>query len=636
MLYKDYHEYIDELVSFVNNHIYSNFEPSSSKKKYEQIEEKLKNSNNSSSFPLISLKNSFNLTEFEFFLLILSLFYIKSKALFVAKKLEIPSTAFARKVFLGNPLDSGQNIGNEFKYCFFNDNGDNFNFNLDLNAKTASFLLAPTKEFVQSDFLSLFKTIDLNNNTCENILKLYTKAYDKTLINIYGTNNSGKLDNVCQSMYGLKENILLINPMPLSILPESELFYSLFEVLKNCKIFNAVPVITLKNTINPAFNKNIHLILHFLLDNFKKIFYFTDQISLNQDFFPENTKLLYLKVPKFTILEQISLWKKLLSNFDLSADANIDKLVKIYDFDSDLISVAVSSLPQNEVITYKTLVNACNFAQSSTLDNTNHLIRCARTWNDIVLSHLQIRMLKNACDFFMLKHKNRLGWHFDNMPENGKMACILLSGIDNSGKHMTAKVLANEMGLPMYVLDIKKCISSDFDETIKRFNSIFDDCEENNTIIFIEHIEMLFEDDDRQEFLFLVLKLGIFKGILLLSTNDIYKIIPSFRNRVKFIANFTLPSDIQRLDIWKTIYLDGCPLSNDIDFEFLAENFEISGGTIKQIASMSIESSNENDICMENILNCANSLSLKPLCDTQRYAHIFEVDLELENIQPTI
>ena len=105
---------------------------------------------------------------------------------------------------------------------------------------------------------------------------------------------------------------------------------------------------------------------------------------------------------------------------------------------------------------------------------------------------------------------------------------------------------------------------------------------------------------------YLLQKMEEYEGIIILATNYLQNFDEAFKRRIKFIIEFPLPDRERRCTIWKKVFPEEAPLGEDIDFDYLAGQFELSGSSIKNIgvASAFLAASDHDCIHMEHILFC--------------------------------
>lgn len=215
------------------------------------------------------------------------------------------------------------------------------------------------------------------------------------------------------------------------------------------------------------------------------------------------------------------------------------------------------------------------------------------TWDDIVLPPDQLAHLKEICDQAKYRHIVYGEWGFDRKMHLGKGLNVLFSGLPGTGKTMGAEVIAHELGLDLYKIDLSQVVSKYIGETEKNLDRIFAAAEKTDAILFFDEADTLFgkrsqvhDAHDRYaniEVGYLLQKMEEYDGIAILATNMHQNMDEAFIRRVKLSVEFPFPEEPYRYKIWRGQFPTEAPLSEDIDFAFLARQFNVAGGNIKNI-----------------------------------------------------
>ena len=158
---------------------------------------------------------------------------------------------------------------------------------------------------------------------------------------------------------------------------------------------------------------------------------------------------------------------------------------------------------------------------------------------------------------------------------------------------MAAQVIANELGLDLYRVDLSRMVSKYIGETEKNITDLFARAKNINALLFFDEADALFakrsevkDSHDRNansETAHLLQKLEDFEGIAILATNYVNNIDDAFKRRIKFMVNFSFPDAQTRLRLWRTIIPEEVPREEELDFEYFSEKFEMSGSSIKEV-----------------------------------------------------
>jgi AAA+ superfamily predicted ATPase len=241
--------------------------------------------------------------------------------------------------------------------------------------------------------------------------------------------------------------------------------------------------------------------------------------------------------------------------------------------------------------------NLCSAARAQSghdLANLAQKITPKYTWDDIVLHPNQITQLKEICKEAEYRDLVHQKWGFADKLSLGKGLNVLFSGFSGTGKTMAAEVIAHQLQLDLYKIDLSQIVSKYIGDTEKNLNRIFHAASNSNAILFFDEADALFGkrsevQDARDRYAnievgYLLQKMEEYKGIAILTTNLRSNIDTAFERRLRFIIEFPLPDTKNRYLIWQRIFPKIAPCSSELDLEFLAENFEITGANICNIA----------------------------------------------------
>lgn len=214
--------------------------------------------------------------------------------------------------------------------------------------------------------------------------------------------------------------------------------------------------------------------------------------------------------------------------------------------------------------------------------------------NDIVLPAWQIEQVKDIIDRVEQWGEVYENWGFGSKFSDGKGLKALFSGPSGTGKTMAAEVIACELGLDLYRVNLANVVSKYVGETEKHLAKVFEAAKSGSAVLFFDEADALFgrrtevkDAHDRYANLetgYLLQKLEEHAGVVILATNLQKNMDEAFIRRLHFIVEFPQPAEEYRLRIWKNIFPPETPLSGDVNFGFLARQLKITGGSIKNIA----------------------------------------------------
>ncbi len=240
------------------------------------------------------------------------------------------------------------------------------------------------------------------------------------------------------------------------------------------------------------------------------------------------------------------------------------------------------------------LYAACRLQSNQKLTALAQKITPRYQWNDIVLPAGRLEQLREICN--SMRHRPRVyeEWGFGRKLSLGKGLNVLFAGPPGTGKTMAAEVLASDLGLDLYKIDISAMVSKYIGETEKNLSRIFAEGRSSNAILFFDEADAIFgkrtavqDAHDRYaniEVSYLLQRMEEYEGMVILATNLRNNIDDAFVRRLHFMIELPLPSEADRRRIWEGILPAGLPRSADLDLDFMARRFEIPGGNIKNIA----------------------------------------------------
>ncbi len=171
---------------------------------------------------------------------------------------------------------------------------------------------------------------------------------------------------------------------------------------------------------------------------------------------------------------------------------------------------------------------------------------------------------------------------------------VLFSGASGTGKTMSASIIAAESGLDLYRIDVAGVVSKYIGETEKNLDRIFAAARSSNAILFFDEADALFGKRaevqhalDRYaniEVAYLLQKLEEHDGVVILATNLPRNMDDAFSRRIQFHVEFPLPAESHRERLWRGMFPPSAPVASDVDFAFLARQFQLTGGQIRTVS----------------------------------------------------
>jgi len=254
----------------------------------------------------------------------------------------------------------------------------------------------------------------------------------------------------------------------------------------------------------------------------------------------------------------------------------------------------------------------------SKLSNLGKRIQWRQTWDDLVLPEDSLDEIQE----FMarMKHRRRVydQWGFSRKMAKGLGLSALFAGPPGTGKTMVAGLIAHELSLDLYQIDLSRIVSKYVGETEKNLAELFDAAEAGHAILLFDEADSLFakrtevkSSVDRYanlEVNYLLQRMEAFSGMTILTTNLDSSIDDAFRRRISFKVDFPFPEPEDRERLWQTMLPTEAVVGDGIDFERLANRYEMSGGYIRNavLRAAFLAAAEDSPITMDHMMRAGN------------------------------
>lgn len=214
------------------------------------------------------------------------------------------------------------------------------------------------------------------------------------------------------------------------------------------------------------------------------------------------------------------------------------------------------------------------------------------TLDDLKLEESQKSIIKDICNQVEFRQKVMEEWNLRSKYQYGTCVSALFSGPPGTGKTMAVHVIAGILGLELFKVDLSQIVDKYIGETEKRLEEVFNKAEQSNMILFFDEADSIIgkrsevkDSKDKYantEVSYLLQRIEEYDGIVILATNYSQNIDSAIMRRIRYTVHFPLPDEATRKEIWKSVLPDAVPRAG-IDYDYLARQFEFSGGQIKNI-----------------------------------------------------
>jgi AAA+ superfamily predicted ATPase len=212
-------------------------------------------------------------------------------------------------------------------------------------------------------------------------------------------------------------------------------------------------------------------------------------------------------------------------------------------------------------------------------------------FTDIVLAPEAAAKVRDIIMFARYRKQVLEQWKLGEKISYGTSLSAMFSGPPGTGKTMVAGVIAGELGLELYRIDLATILSRWVGETEKNLARLFDEAERSQAILLFDEADSLFSKrtsvnsvQDRYANVqtnFLLQRIETYEGIAILTTNFESSIDEAFMRRIRFRVRFDMPTEEERLQLWRSFLLPTIPVGEDIDWRRLSREYEMAGGSIK-------------------------------------------------------
>ena len=547
-----------------------------------------------------------------------------------------------------NDLTFFNKLEKTFNIFFKNTNKEiSLNTELILNDIALSALL--DNEITLPFYMKLYSPKKDASTICETnkfseILNIHKNLSYENVILLSGEYGIGKKFTLKQLSNMTSQNIIFINTSVIFNSTIDEVHNIFDEILKTAILYKSMVCFDKKDNADNFYY--FHFInLHKEISKYNLRLFICKEKNVD-DIFLSSVPFIEIKFNELSFNERKELFDKNLKDYSLDKNIKTKNLAaKFHLTPLQVISACTESkiLSKNNKISSDSMYNSIYNNLTSSFGNLAEKIAPIFVWDDLVLPEQLIADIKQACNHIIYENTVYKDWNFDSKISSGQGLNILFTGLPGTGKTMLSQVIANELNMELYRIDLSSVVSKYIGETEKNLSKIFDSAKKSNSILFFDEMDSLFgkrseteEANDKyanMETAYLLQKIDEYKGVVLMATNYFNNIDDAFIRRIHFIFHIPFPSEELRKTLWEKSFPKKAPLDKNIDFDYLAK-FQLSGAVIKNISVSAAyyaaaTTSKINMYCILKALKYELSKQGKILLksDFKEYAYLLENEL---------
>lgn len=323
--------------------------------------------------------------------------------------------------------------------------------------------------------------------------------------------------------------------------------------------------------------------------------------------------------------EQLGLWQKAWQDYPEDLESYLSSLAAQFRLSAMMIETASaavrSQLDLSPKVISERLWEFCRLQARPELEGLAQRIDVRTTWEDFVLPEREKGLLQQILIHVRRQATVYQNWGFAAKNQRGLGLTALFAGTSGTGKTTAAEVLAHELHLDLFRIDLSAVMSKYIGETEKNLRRIFDAAEKGGGILLFDEADALFgsrtevkDSHDRHanlEVSYLLQRMEAYQGLAILTTNFKDNLDRAFIRRLRFIVNFPYPKAPERSQIWQRVFPKQTP-TEGLNFKKLGQ-LDVTGGNIKSIAlnAAFLAADAEEPVKMKHILEATRTEYLK-------------------------
>ncbi|MDI3403664.1 ATP-binding protein [Streptomyces cavernicola] len=336
-----------------------------------------------------------------------------------------------------------------------------------------------------------------------------------------------------------------------------------------------------------------------------------------------------VSVPRLDDEEQLGLWAGAFEGVADIDEHELRSLVAQFQLPPHVVRTAASTVSRDtpglagddELDPARRAWNAALDEARIGMDELGRRIEPEAGWDDLVLHERQTSVLREIVAHVRQRATVHQEWGFAATLRRGLGVTALFAGGSGTGKTLAAEVMAKELGLDLFIIDLSQVVSKYIGETEKNLRKVFDAAERGGALLLFDEADALFgkrsevkDSHDRYanlEVSYLLMRMEAYRGLAILTTNMKKALDTAFMRRIRFVVDFPFPAEHERAEIWRRVLPPQTP-TKGIDPQLLAQ-LTVAGGSIRNIAlSGAFLAAEEGDrLQMRHMLAAARTEYLK-------------------------
>ncbi|MCX4910040.1 ATP-binding protein [Streptomyces sp. NBC_00878] len=331
-------------------------------------------------------------------------------------------------------------------------------------------------------------------------------------------------------------------------------------------------------------------------------------------------------VPHLDDEEQLDLWAGAFEDVADIGESELRSLVAQFQLPPHVVRSAAAAvrrdLPGEDELDAGRLAWRAGLNEARIgMDELGRRIEPEAGWGDLVLHERQTSVLREIVAHVRQRATVHQEWGFAATLRRGLGVTALFAGGSGTGKTLAAEVMAKELGLDLFIIDLSQVVSKYIGETEKNLRKVFDAAEAGGALLLFDEADALFgkrsevkDSHDRYanlEVSYLLMRMEAYRGLAILTTNMKKALDTAFMRRIRFVVDFPFPAEHERAEIWRRVLPSRTP-TKGIEPELLAQ-LTVAGGSIRNIAlSGAFLAAEEGDrLQMRHMLAAARTEYLK-------------------------